>query len=67
VRATAQRAEPEMRSQREIERELAYARNPDQPLRANSGHDALHSRPAAKHRPIPALLMKRPSREPENA
>jgi ATP-dependent RNA helicase RhlE len=70
VRASAHRAAPQARSEREIERELAYARNPDQPLPvrpAGGDHGAHHPRHAAKRQPIPALLMKRPSREPENA
>jgi hypothetical protein len=55
---------------RRKEREAAYARNPDQPLPAaapaNPGsHPARH--PHHKARPVPALLMKRPAREPENA
>ena len=69
VRASVPRTSPESRSQREIDRELAYARNPDQPMpaRANGERGAGHAGPAAKLRPIPALLMKRPSPEPENA
>ena len=69
VRASVPRTAPEGRSQREIERELAYARNPDQPLPARSADDqgSANSRHAAKRNPIPALLMKRPTREPENA
>ena len=69
VRASAPRTAPEGRSQREIERELAYARNPDQPLPARTAEEqgSAHARQAAKRKAIPALLMKRPTREPENA
>ncbi len=57
---------------RREERERAYALNPDQPLSAslsdasprNSGASADRP-PLRKMRPIPALLMKRPAKEPE--
>ena len=63
---------------RREERERAYALNPDQPLPqtvatgpAHGGalmkagtHAGRHS--SHKARPVPALLMKRPAREPEN-
>ena len=63
---------------REREREEAYALNPDQPpvIRATAeqdgksalvhGHGGTGAR-AGKARPVPALLMKRKSPEPENA
>ncbi|MEO8755481.1 MAG: helicase-related protein, partial [Casimicrobiaceae bacterium] len=65
------------RSTREIEREEAYARNPDQPLPSPSAdaqgearsalvHGAGHGR-KDKARPIPALLMKRKAPETEDA
>jgi ATP-dependent RNA helicase RhlE len=61
---------------RREERERAYALNPDQPPVARPeqataggtaapGHHARH--PSRKARPVPALLMKRPAREPESA
>jgi ATP-dependent RNA helicase RhlE len=60
---------------RREERERAYALNPDQPLvtrpaeasagGASSPH--AHRPPMRKSRPVAALLMKRPAREPENA
>ena len=62
------------RDERQAERELAYARNPDQPIpvRAHNGSGEkesalMPSHPAHRHtkRPVPALLMKRPAREPE--
>ncbi len=73
----AVRERPHGDSRRE-ERERAYALNPDQPLPppaaatpaaggalmktgAHAGRHASH-----KARPVPALLMKRPAREPEN-
>ena len=52
--------------------------NPDQPLpqtaardigarrRAEQGGHAAWPPPSHKARPVPALLMKRPAREPEN-
>jgi ATP-dependent RNA helicase RhlE len=61
--------------ERRVERELAYARNPDQPITTRAdgavpnrsalmrGHPT-HGRGDTK-RPVPALLMKRPAREPE--
>ncbi|MFO1317226.1 MAG: DEAD/DEAH box helicase [Burkholderiales bacterium] len=67
------------RSAREQEREDAYARNPDQPLPARPagaegdaksalvhGHRG-HGHHAGKARPIPALLMKRKTPEPQSA
>ncbi len=72
--------EPRARSEREIERELAYARNPDQPLPARSttrtgsmdDKPALHGHaPRGGHhgkaRPLPALLMKRKAPEAQDA
>ena len=62
--------------ERRAEREAAYAKNPDQPpvirdphaaspasalMHGRSSHGPAHGR---KH-PVPALLMKRPAREPE--
>jgi ATP-dependent RNA helicase RhlE len=67
------------RNTRELEREEAYARNPDQPLpsaAAKAGpnaHAALvhghggHGHAKGKSRPVPALLMKRKSTETESA
>ena len=55
------------RSQREAEREAAYARNPDQPVvrkPATSPHVRAESGPRrgfGANRPVPALLMKRPA------
>jgi ATP-dependent RNA helicase RhlE len=60
--------------QRQAERELAYARNPDQPATrigngASANPSALMHRQSqhgqATKRPVPALLMKRRAREPE--
>jgi hypothetical protein len=56
---------------RRDERERAYALNPDQPLATKSGSGASPSRgsstatPHGKSRPVPALLMKRRTKEPE--
>ncbi len=52
------------------ERERAYARNPDQPLPARPAPAAGAAHPHARRtfghgRPVPALLMKRKSTEPE--
>ncbi len=69
-------ARPSTADERRAEREAAYARNPDQPPvpRARTGPETpspLTPRPgAAAHGyrgsgPTPALLMKRPVREPE--
>jgi ATP-dependent RNA helicase RhlE len=65
------------RSERERQRDEVYALNPDQPIHRRTGADssgrsALSDGPhgirgTGKARPIPALLMKRPAREPENA
>ncbi|MCC7326091.1 MAG: DEAD/DEAH box helicase [Burkholderiales bacterium] len=58
------------RSTREIEREEAYARNPDQPLPTGAERShALggHGHRDGKSRPVPALLMKRKSPEPQSA
>ncbi len=73
-------AQPRGRSAREIEREEAYARNPDQPLppRTATADGAAGAKPAlhghgardghhGKARPIPALLMKRKAPEPQSA
>ena len=59
--------------QRQLERERAYARNPDQPIVRRSIHgshaqkSALSAATSGGHpkRPVPALLMKRPTPEPE--
>jgi ATP-dependent RNA helicase RhlE len=63
--------------ERRAEREAAYARNPDQPMVARPGNGASAPGSALMHghgsrgpghrgaRPVPALLMKRPVREPE--
>jgi ATP-dependent RNA helicase RhlE len=63
------------RSAREREREEAYARNPDQPLPKRTtthakaalvhGAGAAHPKRGHHAKPVPALLMRRPSREPE--
>jgi len=62
---------------RRAEREAAYAKNPDQPMVARPGNGAPAPGSALMHghggrgpghrgaRPVPALLMKRPAREPE--
>jgi ATP-dependent RNA helicase RhlE len=56
---------------RRDERERAYALNPDQPLATRSGSGMSPSRgsstatPHGKSRPVPALLMKRRTKEPE--
>ena len=63
---------------RELEREEAYARNPDQPLPSATAHASGHTRsalvhghgghgPKGKARPVPALLMKRKAKETESA
>jgi ATP-dependent RNA helicase RhlE len=58
------RTPPVERSRREIEREEAYARNPDQPIVHH--HARIHPVLGHKaHRPVPALLKKRPLPEPE--
>ena len=62
------------REERQAERERIYALNPDQPVlpRSHNGSDEkasalMPSHPTHRHakRPVPALLMKRPAREPE--
>jgi ATP-dependent RNA helicase RhlE len=66
------------RSTRELEREEAYARNPDQPLPSPTADAQGEARSALVHghaghgrkdkaRPIPALLMKRKAPETEDA
>jgi ATP-dependent RNA helicase RhlE len=78
--AAEQRAPQERaHGDRREERERAYALNPDQPPvarpaeasadSASSPHLAGHAHrtPTRKARPVPALLMKRPARVPENA
>ncbi len=59
------------RSARELEREEAYARNPDQPLPSaaadGQGRSASAHGRKDKARPIPALLMKRKAPETEGA
>ena len=65
-------------NERERDRDLAYAKNPDQPLSASAGrnpgqsksalmHGAEGTRSTGKSSPVPALLMKRRAREVENA
>ena len=61
--------------ERRAEREAAYAKNPDQPPIARNARAAApspltqgHGNAARGYRgsgPTPALLMKRPAREPE--
>ena len=70
----ADRAPPR---RREEEREEAYARNPDQPMPVRAPASASDATPALMHsrqshstvkaRPVPALLMKRKTPQPENA
>ena len=69
----ADRPPRESRSTRELEREAAYAKNPDQPLRhraepaTNGGaltRPANPQRGFGAHRPVPALLMRRPDSAP---
>jgi len=67
------------RNTRELEREEAYARNPDQPMTSATANAGAHSRSALVHghgghghakgkaKPVPALLMKRKSTETESA
>jgi hypothetical protein len=53
---------------RRAEREAAYARNPDQPLVHREGtptHPHAHMHAARKTRPVPVLLQKRRTPEPE--
>jgi ATP-dependent RNA helicase RhlE len=78
-RASRDGARPEGRSERERQRDEAYAKNPDQPVVSRTedaqgdAKSALmhgsgaHRHGAGKSRPIPALLMKRRAPEPENA
>jgi ATP-dependent RNA helicase RhlE len=54
---------PSGRTHRE-ERPDAYARNPDQPLPVRP---STHAHRAHKARPVPALLMKRKTHEPQSA
>ena len=67
TRPTRERAPP--REDRQAERELAYARNPDQPIAPRIVNGASRTTAASSHRdakrPVAALLMKRPSPEPE--
>jgi ATP-dependent RNA helicase RhlE len=75
--ATRTASSPPSRSAREQEREDAYARNPDQPLPVRTTDQAApaalvhgHRAPGGgshKPRPIPALLMKRKTPEPQGA
>ena len=67
------------RSVRERQRDEVYANNPDQPVSNRSAEESAHAKSAlmhgshahrhgtGKHKPIPALLMKRRTPEPENA
>ncbi len=67
------------RSERERQRDAVYANNPDQPVSSRSNGEPAHAKSALMHgsgahrhgaggqKPIPALLMKRRAREPENA
>jgi ATP-dependent RNA helicase RhlE len=56
---------------RRAEREAAYAKNPDQPLQkrtepaAGAAHPHAHIHAARRSRPVPALLQKRRTPEPE--
>jgi len=54
-------------SRREQEREDAYARNPDQPIAAKPAASLNGHATPKSQRPVPALLMKRRTPEPENA
>jgi hypothetical protein len=61
---------PAERNERERDRDLAYALNPDQPPVPARSHapGAQHGQHrGSKAKQLPALLMKRPAREPENA
>ena len=64
---------PAQRNERERDRDLAYALNPDQPLPHTvgggaAGHASSHGQARViKPKQVPVLLMKRPVREPENA
>ena len=55
-------SQPAERSRREIEREEAYARNPDQPIVRHHAriHPVLGQHGHKAHRPVAALLKKRP-------
>jgi ATP-dependent RNA helicase RhlE len=67
------------RSARERQRDEVYANNPDQPAATRAAGDSAHAKSALMHgsgthrhgsgrtKPIPALLMKRRTPEPENA
>jgi len=70
--------EPAHANERERDRDLAYAKNPDQPPPMSTApkpgqtksalmQGAHRGRPAGKSNPVPALLMKRRTREVENA
>ena len=53
---------------RRAEREAAYARNPDQPIVHREGtpaHPHAHMHAAPRARPVPVLLQKRKTAEPE--
>ncbi|MCC6192905.1 MAG: DEAD/DEAH box helicase [Burkholderiales bacterium] len=79
VERSSAKPAPAARSRREQEREDAYARNPDQPARSRPaathahakfalghGHGS-HAQRSHKSRPVPALLMKRKTPEPQGA
>ena len=67
TRPTRERAHP--REDRQAQRELAYARNPDQPIAPHIANGASRTTAASSHRdakrPVAVLLMKRPSPQPE--
>jgi ATP-dependent RNA helicase RhlE len=67
TRPTRERTQP--REDRQAERELAYARNPDQPIALRIVNGASRTTAASPHRdakrPVAALLMKRRAPEPE--
>jgi ATP-dependent RNA helicase RhlE len=67
TRPTRERAHP--REDRQAERELAYARNPDQPIALRIVNGASRTTATSSHRdakrPVAALLKKRPSPQPE--
>jgi len=67
------------RNERERQRDAVYANNPDQPLSNRPAGDPAHAKSALMHgsgahrhgagrqKPVPALLMKRRTPEPESA
>ena len=65
AKSTAEPVQAE-RSRREVEREEAYAKNPDQPVHRHARiHPTMAPHGHRTHRPVAALLKKRPAAEPE--